>query len=324
MQYIKKLSSILITLLLAVGSVQAQDAYFSQFYANQVLLNPALAGGSGSARLTVAHRKQWTALSAYTTSSFSYDMPIGKTSGVAVQAMNDVQMDGVIKQVSGGLTFSHRILLKRNQMIGFGLNANYFQKRFDWNSLVFEDQMRSGGGTMYPTAERFGQSNTNLFDVGIGTTYSSDKILAGINVAHINQPKEHINPESNAVLPMRYTAHFAYTFQKFTYSQKAYNITPSLIYQRQASSQYVNVGAYWSNDVLSLGAHYRVNQAMIFSAGLTYDQFSFGYSYDYFLANADTSFGNTNEFTLSYRFDLKKNKKHVYVGKCPDVYKNLK
>jgi type IX secretion system PorP/SprF family membrane protein len=184
--------------------------------------------------------------------------------------------------------------------------------------------MRSGGNSLYPTAERFGQSNTNLFDVGLGASYSSNKILAGVNVAHINQPKERINPASNATLPMRYTVHFAYTIQQYAFSQRAYNITPSLIYQKQAGSQYLNVGAYWSNDLLSFGAHYRVKQALIFSAGLSFDQFSFGYSYDYFLANADTSFGNTNEFTLSYRFNIKKKKKHVYVGKCPDVFKNLK
>lgn len=324
MQYFKKLSTLLITLLLAVGSVQAQDAYFSQFYANPIFLNPALAGSEGDARLVVAHRKQWTNLSSYTTSSFSYDMPIGTSSGIGFQAMNDIQLEGVMKQANAGITLSHRIILGRGQMIGLGLNANYLQKRFDWSNLVFEDQMRSGGNVMYPTEERFGQTNTSLFDLGIGATYSTDKILAGFQVAHINKPKEHFSQDSEAKLPIRYTLHLAYTIEQYLFSHKAYHIVPNVIFEKQGGSNYLNVGAYWSNGLLSAGAHYRVNQAMIFSAGFSFDQFGFGYSYDYFLANAETSFGNTNEFTLSYRFALKKKKKNVYVGKCPDIYKSLK
>ena len=324
MQLIKRISTLTILLLLIVGSAKAQDAYFSQFYANPVLLNPALAGSEGKARFIVAHRKQWTNISSYSTSSFSYDMPIGQTSGMAFQATNDIQMEGVIKQATAGLTFSHKLILDRNNMIGFGINANYYQKRFDWSTLVFEDQMRSGSENMYPTAERFGTNNSQFLDVGAGVTFNSDKLLVGLNVAHINKPSEQINPESETQLPMTYTMHLAYTLERYSFGKKTSYITPNVIYQRQGTSDYLNIGAYWSNDLLSLGAHYRINQAVIASAGIAFDQFSFGYSYDYFLASSETSFGATNEFTISYKFDLKKKVKRAYVAKCPDVYKNLK
>jgi len=323
----KTLLKLLILYLLMVilpRHLQAQDAYFSQFYANPVFLNPAFAGSTGQSRAVIAHRRQWAQLSAYTTTSFSYDMPLGESSGMALQALNDIQMDGVIKNAKAGISLSHRLVLNRNQMIGFGLSANYFQKRFDWSNLVFEDQMRSGSNNAYPTEERFGNANNSLFDLGIGAIFSSNNLLAGININHINRPKERFNPESQNAIPVRYTLHAAYTFQQYFFGRKSFNITPSVIYEKQGASDYLNVGAYWSNDILTLGSWYRVNQAMVFTAGLSFNQLGLGYSYDYFLSEANTNFGATNEFTLSYTFSFKQKEKRKYLGKCPDIYKQLK
>lgn len=303
----------------------AQDVFFSQFYANPVYLNSALAGSEGNPRMTLVHRQQWNAINAYDASFFSFDSPLGKQSGLAVHAMSDRQLEGVINNMSVGTTFSHRIQLNNQALIGAGISMAYHQKSFNWGALTFEDQLRAGSGNIYPTAERFGQSQTNLLDVGVGLVYAADKLLVGLNVAHINTPKERFNPESDAVLPRRYTAHMAYRIEKFTYSKQAYSITPSVVFEKQAGLSYLSVGGFWNNQFLTLGSYYRVNQAMVFTAGFTFDQFNIGYSYDYYLSNARHNFGATNEFTLSYRFQWKqKNKNYKYAGKCPDVYRYLR
>ncbi|WKV11140.1 PorP/SprF family type IX secretion system membrane protein [Marivirga harenae] len=304
---------------------KAQDVYFSQFYANPIYLNSALAGSEGNPRLTLAHRQQWSNLQAYNASYFSFDTPLGKQSGLAIHALNDQQMDGVIKNNAIGTTLSHRIELNNRAVIGSGISLNYFQKSFDWSGLTFEDQLSAGSSDRYPTAERFGQSRTNMVDIGVGFVYATDKLVAGLNISHINTPQERFNPESDAILPRRYSAHIAYRFQKYSYSKKAYSLTPSIVYENQAAMEYLNVGGYWSNNFLTLGTWYRLKQAMVFTIGFSYQQFNLGYSYDHSLQNAQINYGATNEFTMSYRFQWKgKDPSKQYRGKCPDLYKSLR
>lgn len=302
----------------------AQDAYFSQFYANPIYLNSALAGAEGNPRLVVVHRQQWNAMNAFNSTFFSFDSPMGKSSGWAVHAMKDTQLDGVINNIGAGTTLSHRINLRRGAVLGGGVSLSYMQKSFRWNRLVFEDQLRAGSNSLYPTAERIGESQTVLYDAGIGLVYASEKLIAGLNIAHINKPKERYSPDSEAVLPRRYTAHVAYSLQSNTRGRSAYSITPTVIYENQAGMSYVNIGSYINNDLLTLGAWYRVGKAMVFTAGLAINQLNVGYSYDYNLSDSGNTFGATNEFSLSYRFQWKNKNKFQYTGKCPDFYKKLR
>jgi type IX secretion system PorP/SprF family membrane protein len=164
-----------------------------------------------------------------------------------------------------------------------------------------------------------------MVDVGVGFVYAAENLVAGLNISHINTPKERFNADSEASLPRRYTAHIAYRFQKYSYSKEAYSITPSIVYENQANMSYLNVGGYWNNNFLTLGTWYRVKQAMVFTVGFSYQQFNLGYSYDHSLQNAQNNYGATNEFTLSYRFQWKvKDPSKNYKGKCPDLYKSLR
>jgi len=56
------------------GGLQAQDAHFSQFYANPLHLNPAFTGSENCPRVALGYRNQWPALGpTYVTYSASYD-----------------------------------------------------------------------------------------------------------------------------------------------------------------------------------------------------------------------------------------------------------
>ena len=44
------------------GRISAQDAHFSQFYANPLYLSPSLAGATDGARIILNYRNQWPAI----------------------------------------------------------------------------------------------------------------------------------------------------------------------------------------------------------------------------------------------------------------------
>ena len=62
-----------------IGNVYSQDPQFTQFYANSLHLNPALAGKDLSPRFHSGYRNQWPEIkNAYVTYNLEYDDFIDK------------------------------------------------------------------------------------------------------------------------------------------------------------------------------------------------------------------------------------------------------
>ena len=61
----------------------AQDPEFTQFYANQLYLNPAFAGSARCPRLSLNWRDQWPAISGnFVTYSAAYDQHVEGVGGL--------------------------------------------------------------------------------------------------------------------------------------------------------------------------------------------------------------------------------------------------
>ncbi len=86
-------------LVISAFQVSAQDPNFTQFYANPLYLNPALAGSYGCPRFALNYRNEWPSLSGnYVTYSASYDQYFKQISGgFGVLALHDQQGQGTIK-----------------------------------------------------------------------------------------------------------------------------------------------------------------------------------------------------------------------------------
>ena len=84
---------ILLTAVMAFACmrVDAQDALFSQFYANPLYLNPAMAGTNVCPRIALNWRDQWPNLAGnYMTTTASFDEHFDKIyGGVGIILMHD-------------------------------------------------------------------------------------------------------------------------------------------------------------------------------------------------------------------------------------------
>ncbi len=78
-------------LIMQTNHVVAQDPLFTQFYANPLYLNPAMAGSHLCPRFSMNYRNQWPSLSgSFVTQSFSYDQKFKAINGgIGIIAMHD-------------------------------------------------------------------------------------------------------------------------------------------------------------------------------------------------------------------------------------------
>lgn len=313
-----RLTKFLITLLVLAftGLTQAQDPHFSQFYANPLYLNPALAGSALSPRLTLNYRNQWPSLDAnFVTYSGSYDQYLPEVnSGVGISLMTDRAGQGVL--VSSGISafYSYRLKINRDMFVNFGVKASFFQSRLDWNALVFGDQFDPIRGQVFDTEETPPSSlSKSIVDFSVGAVYTyKDIFFGGLAVDHLTQPANGFYDDKISKLHMKVTVHggAVIDLRNKRYRGERYDritLSPNIIYQQQQNFKQINIGLYLNKNPFVLGMWYRHDvtnaDAIIALLGFQYKGLKFGYSYDITISKLQNSTGGAHEISLGYTFD---------------------
>ena len=227
-------------------SLRGQDPQFSQFYANPLYLNPAMAGTAYCPRFIANYRNQWPSIpGSFVTYNASYDQYIPKISGgIGVYFMNDVAGKGSLKTNRISLQYAYSLALTRTLSMNFGLEASYFQKSISWDKLSFGDQIDPRRGFVYTSNDVQRGGNVNNVDFSAGVMLYSEIFFVGFSAHHLNQPNESlILGESK--LPIKYTVNGGANLNVGDPRRpNSVVISPNILYQRQGDFQQINVGLY--------------------------------------------------------------------------------
>ena len=150
------LSRLFISASLSLGflSMAAQDAHFTQFYANPIYLNPAFAGVSQCPKVNVNYRNQYPTLGVYQTTSASYDQYVDALNGgVGVLMLQDEAANGALSLTEVSLAYSYHLTVTRDFSVLFGAQGTFRQRLLDWGNLTFPDQIDPFYGFVKPTNE---------------------------------------------------------------------------------------------------------------------------------------------------------------------------
>lgn len=315
----RKLPLLLALVGIFIGSLQAQDPIFSQFYAAPLQLNPAFAGTTLAPRFTFNHRNQYPNWpNAYITYAAAFEQEIeALNSGFGIQVMTDAAGDGLYKvhQVSG--VYSYKVQLNRETNVRIGLEAGFSQARVDWDRLIFEDQIDEltgpvdAAGNPFLSEENRPASLTNtLFDASAGILFYNRNVYGGIALKHLNRPNETflaINENLFAGRPLRLTIHGGAEFDLGRRNKRgdAAFISPNAMFVKQGDTGQFVLGSYLGVGRVFGGAWFRHNftlaDAAIFMVGVREGVFRIGYSYDMTvsaLADVPGGTGNTHEISL--------------------------
>jgi type IX secretion system PorP/SprF family membrane protein len=320
---IKRLLPLLIMTLLCQKG-WSQDPQFSQFYANPLYLNPALAGGALAPRLTANYRNQWPALSAnFVTASFGADVFLPNyNSGIGIQVTTDSQGLGNLKATDIALQYAYQIHLNDVTSLRLGIQGGFSSRSLDYYGLTFGDQFNNGGFTGNPSSDPFakGGPNVSYADFSSGLMVYSDWYWVGLAAHHMNRPNQAFSG-TEARLPMKtsFQAGLRIPFAGYTYLgneiDKEKTISPAILYKKQGKYDQLDMGLYVTIEPLVLGMWYRgipfkkyeptINnhESLVFLAGFRQDKFSIGYSYDMTISTLGAGSGGAHEISLSYIFE---------------------
>lgn len=315
------------------ASLQAQDPEFSQFYANPLYLNPAMAGSTECGRLGLNYRNQYPSLSnAYVTYNLSYDQSLpGINSGFGLLVMSDAQGDGALVRNSVSAFYSYKLQVSEPILLSFGIKAGYYQENLNWNKFVFADQINPTTGNVNPTSSETPPNSTSIavvdFSAGLIMSYH-DQFFIGVAADHLNQPNLSFYDDSDSKWPMKISAHGGVMINA---TQGGLGnaggddilIQPNVLYMQQEEFHQLNVGLYVKKYPFVVGGWFRHNfenpDAAVALIGLTFNNIRIGYSYDFTVSEMGGKAGGAHEVSFAWDFCVYKEsaRRHIRAINSP-------
>jgi type IX secretion system PorP/SprF family membrane protein len=294
----------------------AQDPEFTQFYANPLYLNPALAGTARCPRVNLNYRNQWPGISGtYVTYSASYDQHVDVIAGgLGLLVLNDNAGQGTLRTMNVSGMYSYLLNVTREFSLKFGAQASFFQKSIDWSKLTFGDMIDARRGFVYNTNEVPGLNSRSGVDFSAGLLGYSKRYFFGFAAHHLTQPDEGLLGPSK--LPMKLTGHAGAALPVGGKGSLT-TISPNVLYQKQQDFQQLNLGLYVTKGSIVAGLWYRNQDSFIAVLGFQQHFFKVGYSYDVTVSKLTNATAGSHELSFSLQFECKPKKKKFRLVSCP-------
>lgn len=331
MRKVRQLFLFFSLLVLSVLS-DAQDSFFSQFYANRLYLNPAWAGIGDEKRIFVNYRNQFPALgSVFKTYTVSYDENIEALhGGLGFSLSNDVQGSGALSQMNFSAMYSYFFKVGRFFSLAGGLQASGIYRTLNASGFQFGDQYDYiGGGVIIPGgSEQYGNISKIFPDFSTGLAGFYKKSYGGISLFHLLKPYQTESASVESRLPRKFTL-FAGTFipiYENRLGREVLQLNPNFIYiqQKNLSQMVYGLESVYKEKYVSgiwirqnLGIKY---SAIIFSIGLVIDNIRVRYSYDSHFTAPSVHIPHLGSHEISMIIALSDDKKIKHKAiKCPKI-----
>ncbi|MDX2282468.1 MAG: PorP/SprF family type IX secretion system membrane protein [Saprospiraceae bacterium] len=158
-----------VAFLLFCLSANAQDPALSQFFANRTYLNPAFTGLESGLQLTTSARNQWLAADKgynFFAATAEWQEPCWR-SGFGLTLTHAQEGLAPLVSSSAGFLYSYVVPTTRGNW-HVGLKYTYNQRRLDWSSLTFSDQLDPVFGNIYGSAVAAGAEKVTFHDFSFG------------------------------------------------------------------------------------------------------------------------------------------------------------
>ncbi|MBO3269996.1 PorP/SprF family type IX secretion system membrane protein [Hymenobacter defluvii] len=301
-------------LLAAVPALAQQEAQYSQYMNNNYLLNPGATGVEDYIDIKASYRTQWVGLEgAPKTFYLSGSSSLGKWRSTSKRTINDRRrpfhaigglvyrdVTGPTSRTSAYASYAYNLVLTPKIRAALGASIGMQQFAVDGNQLQFYDPTTvaasaasrvldgSVGLWVYSSDFYVGVSSTQLLGNKLDFSYGPDQVSAG---APGNALKRHYFFTGGVRVPL----------------SQDWSLVPSVLVKTvNPAPLSVDVNAKLKyRDLLWVGASWRAFDSVIALAGLSYEQFTIGYSYDAGLSKLNNYHYGSHEILLGLRLKKK-------------------
>jgi type IX secretion system PorP/SprF family membrane protein len=283
-------------LVAATFSVNAQlFPVFSQYYFNELAINPAYAGAHVQFSATATYRNQWINFpgAPQTVSFSSHSSFVRGKVGVGLMVNSDKIGSYANTDVAGSYAYKIKF---RQSTLSFGLQGMLYFVGADFSSLNLKD----------PGEPAFQIINQLKPNVGGGIYYHKKDFFVGFSVPLIVNSKFD-NLRIGSALQQARNYFLRAGVIKPIGKTGNIKVNPSILVRSQ-EGQPLSVDfntAFIFYDIFSAGLSYRSDDAVISFVSIKLaEQLHFNYSFDWTASNLRPFSSGTHEFMLNYRFKV--------------------
>ncbi len=284
--------------LLVIDLQSQQLPFYSQYYFNTFLYNPATTGVSNETNAFLVNRSQFSGIpGGPVTNAFTLDGFMDKKNvGLGLSIFNDVQ--DINERLGIYASYAYRLKINEVQAIRFGLALGFLDNRVDFSKAVVKD--------LYDPM-MMGQIQLNsTLDATIGISYNWKELEIGFSVPQLlgNQIKfSNYDLTSYYQLNRHYQGTAKYRWEFSPELQLALEPMVMVRFMPHTPFQYdINAMCSWKK-MFWFGVSYRSNYAAGINARVKlFGNLSAGYAYDIIVTPLKTNAGISHEFMLGYKF----------------------
>ena len=271
----KKTLFILIIFLLGFSVFAQQQPLFTQYYVNDMIINPAVSGSKSYNPLTIQTRQQWLGFEgAPLTSNISYHGPLNNRSAMGGYLMFDKAAPSM--QATLNLNYAYHVPLDYEKVnLSFGLGAKLMYHNLDFN---IED-LPIGDDRAFST----NSYDKVLGDASSGVYLYGQSFYAGFSTVNILQSSFNNEVFGSPYGNIEYRNYYGTAGYKLRMINDDWQFEPSFLIKKiqyQSSITDLTARIFYLEDTWA-GLTYRTDGTAIFSFGLGANNMHISYSYDH-------------------------------------------
>ena len=292
--------------LFVVSAFAQQEPLFTQYYVNDMVINPAISGSRSYNPLTIQTRQQWLGFEgAPLSTNISYHGTLNNRSAIGGYFMLDDANPSL--QANLQLNYAYHVPLNQTDVkLSFGIGAKVMYHNIDFN----KEDLPSGIDPAF-SANSYDKT---LADASSGAYLYGKEFYVGFSVSNMFQSSFNTEVQGSPYPNSEYRNYYGMGAYKFQVINNDWQLEPSILIRKmQYQKGLTDITArilYLENTWLGLA--YRNNGTAIFSFGFGERNMHLSYSYDHsFSAKISKYSYGTHELGISFRIGTLGSQRHT-------------
>lgn len=292
----------------ALQSSAQDQAIFSHYNINPILINPGVAGFGGQHQAIFNARMQWVGFEdAPRTFMAQYNGPLGRTFGIGIGVLSETAAE--LQRVRAQLNYAFRFKIQDDWDFGVGFSTELHQLRLN-NAIA--------GSNFFDVGDRIINANMDgiqFLDASIGI-YSSyrENTFGGLSLNNLVRSRLDgiVNSKDNESFLSYY---IFYLGHRIPVADLKFNVEPSIMVRQIKDAPFqvdINFKAGFLDDQLMAGVSYRSLGVLGVMLGARVTSFNLYYTYDVSFQRFQQYNSGAHEVTVALDFKSKDKQRRSY------------